>query len=114
MAKKTLSDHLAMDELQLRQRAELGDRIEVPREVEHFAYFSRRKQAETVAELLRGKGFATQTARVGLRTALVARIAADVRAETTARIVTEVFDLVESGGGEYDGWGAAISPGEPA
>ena len=114
MAKKALAEHLAMDDAMVRQRIELGDRLHVPREVEHFAYFSRQRRADDVAALLREQGYTTQTARAGLRTALVARIAADVRPETTVRVMTEVFDAVEQGGGVYDGWGAPISPGGPA
>jgi hypothetical protein len=114
MAKKALSDHLAMDEPMLAQRIELGDQLDVPREVEHFAYFSRQKRADDVAALLRERGYTTETVRAGLRTALVARIAADVQPATTASIMTEVFELVEQGGGEYDGWGGPISPADPA
>lgn len=96
------------------QRRELGDRLDVPREVEHFAYFSRKGRAESVAAELESRGYRTELVRAGFRTALVARTTADVTPETTRRIMTEVFENVENGGGEYDGWGGPISPADPA
>ncbi len=105
MAKRPLEWHFAADERQLAQRRAMKDNLEVPREVDHFAYFGRKSNAELVAELLRGEGFTVALSRTGLRTQLAAHRPSPVDPATVTAFVTGMFHTVEAHGGTYDGWG---------
>lgn len=46
-----------MNAAQLRQRTEIGDSLDVPREIDHFARFASQANAEAAAKALRAAGF---------------------------------------------------------
>ena len=108
MAKRTLESQLAMDEQQLAQRRALGDDLDVPREVDHFAYFRKAPAAEAVAEILRGEGYSVAVSRAGRKTQLAAHKASKVDPVTVTAFVTAILRTVEAHGGVYDGWGGPV------
>jgi hypothetical protein len=110
MASRTLEENLALDSAQLAQREQLGDQLDKPREVEHFAYFRRRRAAEEAGTILAAAGFRVDIGRSGLRTRLVARRDSDVLAATVDAATRLMFETVEARGGDYDGWGGTIVP----
>jgi hypothetical protein len=110
MAKKSLDFQLAMDEQQLEQRRAMNDQLFTPREVDHFAYFRKRANAEQAAELLRADGFRVELARKGFTTSLAAHVDSPVDPDSVRTLVTRVFTIVESTGGDYDGWGGPVVP----
>ncbi len=63
MGGKSRAEQSAANEIQLAQRRRMGDRIEAPREVEHFAYFTRPAKAAAAAGELESAGFSTAEAK---------------------------------------------------
>lgn len=104
----TYEYQLSMWAPQREQRAEMGDVLETPRPVEHFAYFSRRSRAQAAAEDLIAAGFEVGRARRGLKTVLKATRNEALGDQQVARFLREVVDIVERHGGDYDGWGATV------
>lgn len=95
---------------QREQRLKLGDRLDQPRELDHFAYFRRRKDAEHAAEALRSQGFSVEVGRRGLRSSVEAH-RDDVLTDDNLHAVFElVIGIVVAAGGEYDGFGGTIVP----
>ena len=108
MANKSLDWHLTADDKQLEQRRGMNDQLDIPREVDHSAHFRKRANAERVAELLRAGGFRVDLGRKGFTTSLAAHIDSPVDADSVHSLVTGVFDVVETNGGEYDGRGGPV------
>ncbi|MFJ6679701.1 ribonuclease E inhibitor RraB [Microbacterium sp. NPDC091382] len=104
----TYEYQLSMWAPQRQQRAEMGDVLETPRLVEHFAYFSRRSQAQAAADDLITAGFEVARARRGLKTVLKATRTEALGDDQVARFLREVVDIVERHRGDYDGWGATV------
>lgn len=94
-----------MSQSQIEQRLSLGDRLEVPREVEHFSHFRRKAAAASAADELIECGYSVFLERRGLKLLVVARKESAVEPPIVEAFVREVFDIVESHGGDYDGWG---------
>ena len=106
---QTLEGHLASNVNQIAERRSLNDRLGTPREVEHFAHFSKRRQADAACAELETRGFVCTVTRMGIgKIDLVATTVADVTPETTDRLSTVVFTIVASNGGNYDGWGGTV------
>ena len=108
MPKNSLDTQLAANDRQLAQRRAMNDQLEVPREVDHFAYFRKRADAETVAELLRDQGLVVALSGSGRKTELAAHGRSAVDPATVSAFVTAIFRTVEAHGGVYDGWGGPI------
>ncbi|MCE9575070.1 MAG: DUF695 domain-containing protein [Deltaproteobacteria bacterium] len=88
---------------------ENGDKLEEPRQVDHFATFPSRQQAERAAGALRAAGFATDDLADPdsddaweLQFHRVDHLAEGRPDE----FVGEILDLIEPEEGDYDGWGA--------
>jgi hypothetical protein len=111
MAHKSLDWQLHASETQLEQRRSMSDQLDRPREVDHFAYFRKRANAEEVATQLRTDGYTVELSRKGFTTSLAAHKDSPVDSATVTAFVTKMFDLVESNGGEYDGWGGSVVTG---
>ena len=108
MAKRSLDLQFLLDERQLAQRRGLGDDLEAPREVDHFAFFRRAAAAELVAVLLRDEGYTVALSRRGRKTQLAAHKVSAVDPATVTAFVTAISRTVEAHGGVYDGWGGAV------
>ncbi|WP_435745813.1 ribonuclease E inhibitor RraB [Microbacterium sp. PMB16] len=104
---------LAMWPVQRDQRAGMNDDLLVPREVEHFAYFTRRRKAASAADDLVTSGFTVATARRGLKIGLQASRRESLSDESVARFLREVISVVEIHDGNYDGWGATVEVRDP-
>lgn len=98
---------------QREQRAQLNDDLLVPRDVEHFAYFSRRAKAHTAANDLTTAGFAVATSRRGFKTGIKAVRSESLSDDSVARFLREAITIVERHGGSYDGWGATVEARNP-
>ncbi len=115
MAKRTLETQFVADEHQLAQRRALNDNLELPREVDHFAFFRKKASAEVVAEILRGEGYSVALSPAGRKTQLAAHKVSPVDPATVMAFVTAIARTVEAHGGIYDGWGGPVvtSPEDP-
>ncbi|MGC5224224.1 ribonuclease E inhibitor RraB [Micromonospora sp. DT81.3] len=99
---------LAMWPAQRDQRAQLDDVLSAPHDVEHFAYFKRRANADAAAEALIAEGFKVGLGRRGFKTVLQAVRKEPLTDEAVAEFLRDVIKLVEQHDGDYDGWGAAV------
>jgi hypothetical protein len=102
--------------------AEGGDLMDVPREIDHFAYFATREQAEQAAEALRAAGFDTDDveppdpadtddAANGDDAGIPPWSLQFHRADAVAgarpdEFCAEILDIILPLEGSYDGWGA--------
>ena len=90
------------------QRRSLADHVEIPRTVEHFAYFRRHPAAENARDALERDGYAVTLDRRFMKTALVATKESPVDLETSNDFTRHVAAAITAAGGDYDGWGAAV------
>lgn len=102
-------------EQQLRLTAELverregmGDRSEVPREVDHFAVFRRKSAARAAERELESRGYRTGCQRRGLTVEVAVHHDSAVDQAAAANFTRDVFSVIATHGGTYDGWGAAL------
>lgn len=94
---------------QLSQRVKMGDHLEVPREVDHAAYFAKRNDADAAARELTEQGFRVSVTRRGFASfALEAHITTDVEWDTVDAFVPRMYDLITRHRGVYDGWGGGV------
>lgn len=107
---RTLESQRAMNSEQLAQRVKMGDHLEFPREVEHFALFTGRKHAEAARLQLVRDGFDANILRKGLtKFELRARQRTSIKAAEVDTFVCRVFAIVEANHGEYDGWNGPLA-----
>ena len=94
-----------------------GDRLEVPREIDHRAYFLSPEQAATAAAELQGLGYRTDEAKLVENPE--PRWALDFhRVDTLANgrpdeFCAEILNVVLPREGTYDGWGTVITGAVP-
>ncbi|HEY8913301.1 ribonuclease E inhibitor RraB [Lacisediminihabitans sp.] len=105
---KSLEQLLSLSAEQLDQRLGMDDNLSAVREVEHFSYFARRKNADQARESLAAQGFHVEIGRRGLKTILIARRDEDVLPATVEATVRAVFAIVTNTRGDYDGWGGTV------
>jgi regulator of RNase E activity RraB len=97
------------------ERLHLGDRVDVPREVEHQAYFWTTGRAEAAMPDLQSLGYRIGTVeRRGLRVAVAFSRTDAVDGDTAAAFTREVVAVVLRHRGRYDGWGAYLAQGSGA
>lgn len=98
----------------LDQRREMGDRFDVPRDVDHLALFPSRVRADAAAKALRAAGFRVDevTRRDDvMKFALEFHRTETLEGDRADEFCAEIRDLIKPLGGEYDGWGAMIVAG---
>ncbi len=91
------------------------DRHDVPRTLDHFAYFATRRQADSGAEALRTRGFATDdpVKTDADKPWMLQFHREDALADGRIDGITaEVLDVIEDHDGDYDGWGAPVVAGD--
>ena len=110
-----------MNRQQLMEREKIGDQLEIPREIDHFAHFTSRESAEAAAVALRGAGFRIEP--VADPRAASGDDPGDDRwavsfhrdeALTDGRpdaFCEEIRALIEPHDGDYDGWGGVVVKG---
>lgn len=110
LAPDEYDQHMISNRRLLAVFTENGDKLDEPRQVDHFATFPSRAQAERAAASLRAAGFATDDLNEPdadeaweLQFHRVDHLA-DGRAD---EFVGEILDLIDPEDGEYDGWGAS-------
>ena len=91
---------------------EKGDQLEVPREVDHRAYFPTRESAAAATERLRGAGFRTDEPQLledSVRPwALDFHRIESLADERPDEFCMEILDIILPFGGTYDGWGVEL------
>jgi Family of unknown function (DUF695)/Regulator of ribonuclease activity B len=94
-------------------RAEHGDRTEVVREVDHFAYFALKANAAAASGQLAGRGFRVDEPSKGDDDTWGLQFHRDERLDEDrpTEFTEEILDIVVPLDGDYDGWGAAIVSG---
>jgi hypothetical protein len=103
-----LAEHLRGNDEQLAQRRELGDSLDIPRDVTHVAIFRRGRHARLAAETLRAHGFSVSIVSGGIRSTVEATRPERLDRDESERFTTFMYDLVTGLGGVYDGWGAEV------
>lgn len=96
----------------LAQLTEAGDRFELPRVIDHFAYFATRPQALAAKKDLEAADFAVDepaAPKEGTETWGLAFHRDETLADGAPdEFVAEVLDLLEPHEGDYDGWGCPV------
>ncbi|MFZ5444849.1 MAG: DUF695 domain-containing protein [Myxococcota bacterium] len=94
------------------QMQEAGDQLDVPRQVDHVAFFPSRLQATAAAEALRGADFQVDEPEAPEKSDEPWMLefhrddhCADGEPD---EFVAEVLELIEPHEGDYDGWGAPV------
>lgn len=104
-----LQHHLSGNVEQYVQRIKMHDDVDAPRRVEHFAEFRRIADAKEAAIELDAEGWTVTVERRRLtHGVLIAAQIATVDVETADRLTTQVFTVVDTHGGRYDGWNAPV------
>lgn len=90
---------------------EKGDRLDVPREIDHFADFPTKEQAERAAAALRAKGFTTDDLDPPENDdepwTLQFHRSEPLSGGRPDEFVSEILDIILEEEGSYDGWGAS-------
>lgn len=91
-----------------------GDRLEVPREVDHVAFFPSREQADAASAALAKAGFRVDApSEHAPKWGLEFHRSQRCDGAAPDEFVFEVLDLLEPFGGEYDGWGSHLQRAAP-
>ena len=91
------------------QRVELGDRAELPRKVDHTAFFKSKSQAEAAARDLEATRFKIDGVKRRLLRVRVEFSRSDaVDHESASAFTREVVTVINKYWGDYDGWGAFL------
>ena len=110
---KDLAGELEANNEQLAQRRAMNDRFDLPRQVDHTAYFRNRSSANRAAFELLGMGYATAVTGSIFKSTLEANKLECLDGVNPDRFVTEVFDVIVANGGTYDGWGGLVRSAAP-
>jgi hypothetical protein len=105
---KDIAGELKANREQLAQRRAMSDRFELPRQVDHTAYFRSKAEANRAALTLLGMGYATAVTGSIFKSTLEANKLERLDGVNPDRFVTEVFDVIDANGGTYDGWGGVV------
>jgi regulator of RNase E activity RraB len=108
MLEERFQEELIRWEEQLKVRNEHGDRLDQPRQVEHFAYFRKLDNAKKVADDLSTIGYEVAVAKAGLFKYSLLATREDALDEHFVQAFKAVLFVVEGNGGTYDGFGAEV------
>jgi regulator of RNase E activity RraB len=100
-----------MNRAQLTQRREIGDRLDVPREIDHFATFPSEEQAAAAGVALKGAGFRVDEpseGEDGETWGFEFHRDETLTDDRPDEFCAEIRDLIEPHEGEYDGWGGMV------
>ncbi len=102
---RLLADRVVLDAL-----ASAGDRLDIPRDVEHLAFFADEVTAEAAAGDLRADGFMTAIDPDGTGELALTAVRTDPVAPPRLHELTwRVQETIERHGGIYDGWSCAVA-----
>ena len=105
-----LQNELANWAEQKAQRIEANDRLDAAREIDHFATFRNKKDAEATAADLSHAGFVVSLARKGLfGVDLQATHSSDLSDSSVRSFLEIVLRAVMTNNGNYDGFGAPVA-----
>lgn len=103
-----LSHQVELSAKQIEQRREIGDRLEVAREVHHDGVFPNKETASQAGEELATLGYSTEVVEEDDLFLLEVQKISPVDSDSVNSFVQEVSSIIERHGGEYDGWGAEV------
>ena len=106
-----LTHQMDLSAKQVEQRLEIGDILEVAREIYHDGVFPNKEAASQAGEELTALGYSTEVVEEDDQFLLEVQKVSPVDSDSVNRFVQEVFSIVERHGGDYDGWGADVVEG---
>jgi hypothetical protein len=107
MSEQRVQDELVKWEEQKRVRLTHGDKLDHPREIEHFATFKSKANAEKAAGALKAQGYAVSMRKKGLFGVDMMTSRNDSFIEIE-KILDSIIQIIDTHGGIYDGFGAEI------
>lgn len=91
------------------QRKEMGDKLEVAREVVFFSYFKKKNDVAKAEDELMKLGYMVSSSLKTLgKSSLMAKTDAPLTDASVKKFLTEVITVIEGAGGEFDGWVAEV------
>ncbi|GAA4670917.1 ribonuclease E inhibitor RraB [Frondihabitans cladoniiphilus] len=108
----TLDSALAVIAPQLAHRARIGDQLDVPRQIDHTAFFQRKSAAREAALALQELGYRVSVSGGLLKSTLEANRVDSLAGDAPERFTREVYGVVAAHGGAYDGWGGEVRQAE--
>ena len=105
-----------LDDRVLHQLREMGDSLQVPRNVDHWLYFPDQESREQFVQRVEQHGFQVKTQRDDaehvLPFELVVHHTIPMEAATVHQATLRLLTLAEKHGGQYDGWETSIEKAE--
>ena len=105
-----LAQHLDNWTAQRDQRLQVGDDLEMPRAIDHFAYFRSKSAARAAARDFEVAGYTVGVKLGLLRSSVEASRMDPLTDADVARFLGEVVAIVTTHGGTYDGFGGTVVP----
>lgn len=106
-----LAHQIDLSAKQVQQRLEIGDNLEVAREIYHDGVFLNKGAASKAGEQLTALGYTTEVVEEDDHVLLEVQKISTVDADSVRKFTQEVFSVMERHGGDYDGWGADVMEG---
>lgn len=104
-----LHHQLALTSDLVAQRLAMGDKADVPRQVDHLAYFKKAK-ADAAAQDLQAAGFTiSDVQRKLLKVGIEFHRSDACDQQTAANFTCEVVAIVNKHDGTYDGWASFLA-----
>jgi hypothetical protein len=94
---------------QKQQRIDVGDKLDVAREVVFFSYFKKKSDVAAAEDALMKLGYLVSTELKAFgKSSLMAKTDSALTDAAVGKFLTDVITVIESAGGEFDGFVAEI------
>jgi hypothetical protein len=94
---------------QRQQRIEMGDKLDVPREVVFFSYFKKKAAVAGAEDELMKLGYLVSSElKTFGKSSLMAKTDSALNDDAVRKFLTEVITVIEAAGGEFDGFVAEV------
>jgi hypothetical protein len=94
---------------QRQQRIEMGDKLDVPREVVFFSYFKKKAAVAGAEDELMKLGYLVSSElKTFGKSSLMAKTDSALTDAAVRKFLTEVITVIEAAGGEFDGFVAEV------
>ena len=91
------------------QRTEMGDKLDVAREVVFFSYFKKKSDVAVAEDQLMKLGYMVSSSlKTFGKSSLMAKTDAPLTDSSVKKFLTDVITVIEGAGGEFDGWVAEV------
>lgn len=108
-----LAHQFDLSAAQLRQRRDIGDKLDVAREIIHDGAFPTKEAAVEAGKELMAAGYRTEVVDADGAFRLEVHKLSILDDHTVNQFTEEVFAVMERHGGEYDGWGGEVIDDSP-